>query len=142
MAQAQNGDKVKVNYTGKFEDGTVFDSSEGRAPLEFSVGGGQVIQGFDAAMVGMAIGESKTVTIPADQGYGQRFDEAVMVVDRSEFPEDMDPQVGDKLQLMQPDGRPVIVTVTAADETSVTLDGNHPLAGQTLVFDIELVEIA
>jgi peptidylprolyl isomerase len=142
MAQAKPGDKVKVNYTGRFEDGTVFDSSAGRKPLEFTVESGQVIRGFDEAVKGLSPGESRTVTIPAEEAYGPYQQEAVMTVDRGEFPEDMDPQVGDRMQLMEPDGRMVIAVVTGSDEKSVTLDANHPLAGKTLVFDVELVDIS
>jgi len=141
MLEVHNGDKVKVNYTGKFVDGTVFDSSNGREPLEFTVGSGQVIPGFDQAVVGMHPGESKTINISSDQAYGPRYDEAVITVDRNEFPADLNPQVGDKLQLMEPDGKMVIVTVTDSNPATVTLDGNHPLAGEDLVFDIEVVGV-
>lgn len=141
MGTARPGNTVKVNYTGRFDDGTVFDSSANRKPLEFEVGAGQVIPGFDEAIDGMSPGESKTVNIPADQAYGPHHDELVMVVDRKEFPEDLNPEIGDQLQLLQPDGRTAIVTVTESSDQSVTLDGNHPLAGKDLTFDVELVEI-
>jgi peptidylprolyl isomerase len=142
LAQAKEGDKVKVNYTGRFDNGEVFDSSAGRTPLEFTVGAHQVIPGFEGAVVGMNPGESKTINIPADEAYGPHYDEMVMKVDRSEFPEDMKPGVGDHLQLQDPNGDTMIVTVTEADDNSVTLDGNHPLAGKDLTFDIELLEVA
>lgn len=142
MAQAKEGDTVKVHYTGKFEDGTVFDTSEGRDPLEFTLGEGQVIPGFEKGVEGMAPGESKLIDIPADQGYGPHYDQLVMVVDKAEFPEDMNPEVGDRLQLRQPDGSAVVVAVTKTDDSTVTLDGNHPLAGKDLKFDVQLVDIA
>jgi FKBP-type peptidyl-prolyl cis-trans isomerase 2 len=142
MAKAEQGKKIKVNYTGRLSDGTVFDSSEGREPLEFTLGAGQVIPGFDAGICGMEIGEKKTIEIPSEQAYGPHYDEGVMVVDRSEFPEDMHPEVGDQLQMRQPDGSGMIVVVTCADEKSVTLDANHPLAGKDLIFDVELVAVA
>jgi len=142
LAQAKEGDRVKVNYTGKFEDGKVFDSSIGRAPLEFTVGAHQVIPGFENAVMGMNPGENKTVNIPADDAYGPHYDEMVMKVNRSEFPADMTPGIGDHLQLQDPNGDTMIVTVTEADDNTVTLDGNHPLAGKALTFDIELMEVA
>ncbi len=141
MAQAKKGDKVKVNYTGKFDDGAVFDSSVGRDPLEFTVGEGQVIPGFEGAVIGMNIADSKTVRIPAAEAYGLPHEELVMVVSRTEFPEDLNPSVGDQLQLSDPTGQVMIVTVTETSDESVTMDANHPLAGKDLTFDIELVEI-
>lgn len=141
MAEAKQGDKVKVNYTGKLGDGTVFDSSEDREPLEFTIGSGQVIPGFDEGVAGMNPGESKTITIPSDQAYGPHHDDLVMVVGRAEFPEELSPEVGDYLQLRQPDGGMVVVAVTNVSDEDVTLDGNHPLAGQDLTFDVNLVEI-
>jgi len=142
MAKAGPGNKVKVHYTGRLCDGSVFDSSEGRGPLEFTLSEGQVSPGFDAGISGMEVGEKKTIEIPADQAYGPHFAEGVMVVDRREFPEDRYPEVGVQLQMRQPDGSGMIVRVTCADEKSVTLDANHPLAGQDLIFDVELVDIA
>ena len=141
MAEAKQGDKVKVNYTGKLGDGTVFDSSEDREPLEFTIGSGQVIPGFDEGVAGMNPGESKTITIPLDQAYGPHDDDLVMVVGRAEFPEELKPEVGDYLQLRQPDGGVVVVAVTDVSDEDVTLDGNHPLAGQDLTFDVNLVEV-
>lgn len=149
MAQAKEGDKVRVHYTGRLEDGSVFDSSEcheddcgcSTAPLEFVVGEGQVIPGFEQAVVGMTVGEKKTVTIPVELAYGERVDEMVAEVERSDLPPGMDPQVGQELELTQEDGYTFPVLVTAVSETAVTLDANHPLAGRQLVFDISLVEI-
>lgn len=142
MAKAKQGDTVKVHYTGRLDDGTVFDTSADREPLEFTIGSGQVIPGFEEGIIGVSVGKSKTITIPSDQAYGQRCEELIMVVDRNEFPEDMKPEIGDRLQVCDPDGQMMIVEVTGADESSVTMDGNHPLAGKDLTFDIELVEIA
>jgi len=140
MAEAKPGDRVAVHYTGKFTDGSVFDSSRGQDPLRFTIGAQEVIPGFEQAVVGMSPGQSKTQTIPSDQAYGPRDDEMIVAVDRKEFPADIDLQVGQRLKLSQ-EGQTMIVTVAEINESSVTLDANHPLAGQDLVFDIELVEI-
>jgi peptidylprolyl isomerase len=150
MAQAKKGDKVKVHYTGRLEDGTVFDSSEcfdeadcacGSGPLEFTIGEGQVIPGFEQAVVGMNSGESKTVIIPVDQAYGERLDEMVAVVDRSEIPAELKLEVGNQLEVTQEDGHVFPVLITDITEAKVTIDANHPLAGKPLTFDIKLVEI-
>jgi peptidylprolyl isomerase len=141
MAEAKNGDTVKVHYTGKLEDGTVFDSSAGREPIEFTLGERQVITGFEEAVVGMTPGESKTATVTPEEAYGPRYDEMVVVIGRQELPEHLDPKVGQRLQIRQPEGRMISVTVTDVSEANVTLDGNHPLAGRDLTFEIELVEI-
>lgn len=140
MAQAQNGDTVLVHYTGKLDDGTVFDSSQGREPLEFTLGSGQVIPGFDDAVSGMEPGSSREITIPADQAYGARRDELLLQVDRSQFPDGADPQVGQQFQMSQ-GGQTVVVNVTDVEADHVTLDANHPLAGQDLTFELELVEV-
>ena len=142
MAQAKTGDTVKVHYTGKLDDGTVFDTSADREPLEFKIGEGQLIPDFEQAVVGMNAGESKTIQIPSDNAYGPHHEEMIMVVDRKEFPQDLEPKVDQRLQVRQPDGQEFVVTVTAVSETNVTLDGNHPLAGKDLTFDIQLAEIA
>jgi peptidylprolyl isomerase len=142
MAQAKKGDKVKVHYTGKLDDGTVFDSSAGRDPLEFTVGSGQMIPGFDKAVMDMAVGESKTIRLPPKEAYG-RFDEKrVLRVPRTQLPEGFDPEVGQQMQIQPPGGRPMMVKVIQVSERQVTMDGNHPLAGQALTFEIQLVEIA
>lgn len=141
MTQAKPGDTVSIHYTGKLDDGTVFDSSRGRDPLEFSLGSGQVIPGFEAAVMGMNLGESKTQVIAADQAYGPYRDEMVMVVDRNQIPADIPLDVGIQLQLQGPEGQMVPVMVTDLSDADVTLDANHPLAGENLTFDIELVEI-
>lgn len=140
MEQARSGDTVRVHYTGKLEDGTVFDSSRGREPLEFTLGTGQVIPGFDEAVTGMAPGEEKSITIPADEAYGPRRDEMVVTVDRGQFPDNIQPQPGQQLQMVQ-DGQTMVVTVRDVSDENVTLDANHPLAGKDLSFDLELVEI-
>lgn len=142
MAQAKRGDTVKVHYVGTFEDGTVFDTSREREPLPFTIGEGEVIPGFEAAVVGMNPGESKKVVIPAENAYGPRHEEMVLVVERQHLPEGVDPQVGQQYQIPQSDGQSILVTVTDTSESSVTLDGNHPLAGQELTFEIELIEVA
>jgi len=141
MAQAKHGDTVKVHYTGKLEDGTVFDTSINRDPLQFTIGEGQIIPGFEQAVVGMNPGESKTTKVPADKAYGSHHKEKVLVVDRNQLPVDLKPEVGQKLQIRRTDGQIIIVTVTAVSESSVTLDANHPLAGKDLAFDIHLIEL-
>ena len=141
MAQAKTGDTVKVHYTGKLDDGTVFDSSANREPLEFKIGEGQLIADFEQAVVGMNPGDSKTVQIAADNAYGQYHEEMVIELDRKDLPENLEPKVDQKLQVRQESGQEFVVTVTEVTETSVTLDGNHPLAGKDLVFDIQLSEI-
>lgn len=141
MTQAKSGDLVAIHYTGKLEDGTVFDSSRDRDPLEFSLGSGQVIPGLEAAVMGMSLGESKTEVIPSEQAYGPYRDEMVMVVDLQQIPAEIPLEVGIQLQLQGPDGQAVPVLVSDLSNSDVTLDANHPLAGETLIFDIELVGI-
>ena len=140
-AKAKTGDIVKVHYTGKLADATIFDTSTNREPLQFTIGQGQLIPDFEQAVVGMKPGESKTVQIPSDRAYGPHHEEMIMVVDRSEFPADMEPKVDQMFQVRQSDGQVFAVTVTAVSESKVTLDGNHPLAGKDLTFDIQLAEI-
>ena len=141
MAQAGKGDTVRVHYTGTLDDGTVFDSSSGGEPLEFTIGSKQVVPGFDSAVDGMSPGESETVMISAEEAYGPRHEEMVLEVDRAQVPPELDPQVGERLELKQQDGHSIPVTVTAITEMMITLDGNHPLAGENLTFEIELVEV-
>jgi len=141
LAKAKVGDTVKVHYTGKLEDGTEFDTSSGREPLEFTLGEKQVIQGFEDGVVGMEINESKSFTIPADQAYGLYHDELALDVPKEQFPPNIQPELGQQLQLTQPNGQPINVTVTQITDATVTLDANHPLAGKDLTFDIQLVEI-
>ncbi len=140
MALASRGDTVRVHYTGTLTGGEEFDSSRGRDPLEFTLGGGQVIAGFDDAVTGMAPGEAKTVVIPAEQAYGPRRDEMVGEVPRAQFPPKIEPRVGQQLQ-MQQNGQAFAVTVAEVTDLVVRLDGNHPLAGKDLTFRLELVEI-
>ncbi|MFZ5981526.1 MAG: FKBP-type peptidyl-prolyl cis-trans isomerase [Candidatus Zixiibacteriota bacterium] len=142
MSQAQDGSKVKVHYTGKLDDGTVFDSSKGRNPFEFEIGAGAVIPGFEKGIRGMKVGETKTITIPPDEAYGHKREELIADVKKSHFPPDIIPTVGQQLQMQQSDGRPLNVMVTEINGEDVTLDANHPLAGKTLTFEVELVELA
>jgi peptidylprolyl isomerase len=142
MAQAKTGDTVKVHYTGKLEDNTIFDTSEGREPLQFTIGEGRLIPDFEQAVVGMKPGETKTINVPPERAYGPHLEEMVMVVNRQDIPEDLKPEVNQRLQVQQADGQACIVTVTSVSDSSVTLDGNHPLAGKQLTFDIQLAEIA
>ncbi len=140
-AQAKNGDTVQVHYTGKLADGTVFDSSVERDPLEFTLGAGQMIPGFEKAVLGMKVGGKKTVTIPADEAYGPHRDELMLEVPREKLPSGLTPQVGQQLQMTRPDGGMIVVTITKVSDTTVTIDANHPLAGKDLTFEIELVKI-
>jgi len=142
VGKAQDGDKVKVHYTGKLEDGTVFDSSDGRDPIEFTLGQGQVIPGFENGILGMETGDKKTLSIPADQAYGQKRDDLVGIFKKDQFPPGASVEVGDQFQMQQQDGSAIQVRIVVVKEEEVTVDANHPLAGETLVFDIELVEIA
>lgn len=142
MTQAKDGDRVKVHYTGRLDDGTVFDSSMITDPLEFTVGEREVIEGFDEAVVGMSPGESRTVEIPPEKAYGYHRDELIVTVGRDKFPADIQPVVGKQLELRRrEDGETFPVTVTDVSESKVTLDGNHYLAGKELTFDIHLLEI-
>ncbi len=141
MSKVTNTDTVKVHYTGKTDDGTVFDSSIEREPLQFTMGQGQLIPGFEKAVEGLAVGESTTVRIPADEAYGDVRPDMVVDIEKNQIPPDINPELGMQLQIQQPNGQPLGVTVKAITETHVTLDANHPLAGEALTFDIELVEI-
>jgi FKBP-type peptidyl-prolyl cis-trans isomerase 2 len=140
MTQAKNGDTVKVHYTGTLDDGTEFDSSAGREPLEVTLGTGQVIPGFEQALEGMAVGDKKTVHIPADEAYGEAHSELIQEIPREQIPAEIELEVGLQLQAEGPNG-PFVVVVTDLAEETVTLDGNHPLAGKALNFDLELTEI-
>ena len=142
MPQAEHGSRVKVHYTGKLDDGTVFDSSEGREPLAFTIGLGQMIPGFEQGVVGMEVGESKVVQIPAELAYGEYRPEGVLEVNRTEIPPDLQLEVGIRLQATQEDGRRVDMQIIALGDDTVTLDANHPLAGKDLTFDVEVVEIS
>lgn len=142
MAAAKKGDCVKVHYTGILEDGSTFDSSRGVEPLEFTLGSGQVITGFDEAVTGMELGERKNVMISADKAYGQRHEEMIINVPRSQFPAHIVPEIGQQIQLSGPNNQPILVKVTDISADSVQLDANPPLAGCDLTFDLELVSIA
>ncbi len=141
MRRAQNGETVKIHYTGTLDDGTVFDSSRERDPFEFTLGEHQVIAGFEEGVLGMAVGEKKDISIPPEEAYGPRRQELVVSIPRANFPKDINPQVGMHLQVPSPDGGAAIVTVTEVSDEQVTVDGNHQLAGQTLHFELELMEI-
>ena len=138
---ASDGDTVRVHYTGTLEDGTTFYTSVGREPLEFTLGEGKMIPGFEKAVYGLQVGKSKTVTIPAEEAYGPHRDDLVVVVERDQLPAGLDPKVDQQLQMQQTDGRTAVVIVTDVSETTITIDANHPLAGKDLTFEIELVEI-
>lgn len=140
--QAKSGDTVKVHYTGKLDDGTVFDTSTNSAPLEFTIGSGSIIPGFEKAVIGMAPGESKTEQIPSENAYGPYLEDMVLTVDRQQIPAEIQPEVGQQLQLQHPSGNIIPVVITDIASETVTLDANHPLAGENLTFDIQLVEIA
>ena len=141
MAQASSGDSVRIHYTGRLNDGTVFDSSREREPLEFTIGQHQVIPGFENGVIGMEPGESKTVEIPADQAYGPHRPEQIMEIDRADMPPDMPLKIGRHVNGAQPGGQTANFVVTALTESLVTLDANHPMAGKDLIFDLELVDI-
>ena len=141
MATIKKGDTVKVHYTGTIADGTVFDTSKEREPLEFTLGEGKLIPGFEKAVEGMGVGDSSSVTIPSDEAYGEKKDEMVIDVERSQIPPDIKPEVGQQLQIQQKDGGAIPVVITDVTEQTVKLDANHPLAGQDLTFEIEVVEV-
>ena len=141
MQQVKSGDKVRVHYHGKLSDGSTFDSSEGRDPLEFEVGSGSVIVGFDIGVTGMQVGEKKTVSIPVEDAYGPKQDDMIMEFSRDRFPEDMVPEIGMQLNMSNGAGQNFPVVIREVEESTVLLDANHPLAGEELVFDLELIEI-
>jgi peptidylprolyl isomerase len=139
MEQAKNGDVVKVHYTGKLEDGMVFDTSLDRDPLEFQIGEGRLIPGFEEAVIGMRVGESKTTKVPPERAFGAYHQEKVYVIDRSRFPADV--EIGQEFELDQEDNRSKFAAVADISKESVTLDGNHALAGHNLIFEIQLLEV-
>jgi len=141
MQQVKKGDTVKVHYHGKLEDGTTFDSSEGREPLEFTVGTGQVIPGFDNGITGMVVGEKKTINIPVHEAYGEKSEEMIMEFPRDRFPQDLVPEVGLQLNMSNGSGQNFPVMIVSVSADVVLLDANHPLAGKPLIFDLELVAI-
>jgi FKBP-type peptidyl-prolyl cis-trans isomerase 2 len=141
MSKATNGDGVKVHYTGQLISGDVFDTSKDRQPLEFEIGSGKVIPGFEKGVIDMEVGESKRITIEPEEAYGQRREELVVNVMKIDLPDHITPTVGRQLQMQQQDGSSVKVIIAEIDEDNVTIDANHPLAGHTLYFDVELVDI-
>jgi peptidylprolyl isomerase len=140
MQQVKDGDKVRVHYHGKLRNGETFDSSEGREPLEFTVGSGQVIKGFDDGVKGMNIGDKKTVEIASTDAYGEKEEDRVIEFPKTQFPPEMKPEVGMQLMMNDGQGQSMPVVITEVKDETVMLDANHPLAGQDLIFDIELVE--
>ncbi len=140
MQQVKDGDKVRVHYLGKLRNGETFDSSEGREPLEFTVGSGQVIKGFDDGVKGMNIGDKKTVEIASTDAYGEKEEARVIEFSKTQFPPEMKPEVGMQLMMNDGQGQSMPVVITEVKDETVMLDANHPLAGQDLIFDIELVE--
>lgn len=141
MAQAKNGNTVKVHYTGKLADGTVFDSSTQGDALQFTLGEGQLIPGFEKAVLGMGVGEEKTFTLPAHEAYGVHNTDLVFTVERSSLPANLEPAIGRRFQVRQQDGSVTAVTVSAVSDANVTFDANHPLAGKDLTFEIQIVEV-
>lgn len=141
MSQAKPGDTVRMHYSGSLADGTQFDSSEGRDPLEFTLGSGQIIPGLDRAMTGMEVGETKQVVVEPGDAYGDRDPSRIQAVPREQIPDHIPTEPGTQLQMQTPEGQTLPVMVAEASESEVTLDANHPLAGQKLTFDVELVEI-
>jgi peptidylprolyl isomerase len=136
-----NGDKVSVHYTGRYADGTIFDSSIGEEPLVFTIGENEVIDGFENSIIAMAIGEKKTVTLAPEEAYGERYDDLVVEVARADMPADLELELGDELEITTEDDEPMLVIVAAMTDDTVTLDGNAPLAGEHLTFELELLSV-
>jgi peptidylprolyl isomerase len=141
MTQAKEDDTVRVHYTVKLDNDTIVGSTKNEEPLQFTLGKGQVLPGFEQAVIGMNSGESKTVLVPADQAFGPRLDEMVVVVDRGRLPEGLNPREGDRIQLQARSGETMTVGVMGVSDSTITIDGNHPLAGKDLIFDIEFIEV-
>jgi peptidylprolyl isomerase len=141
MALAKEGDMVKVHYTVKLGDGTIIGSTTNHEPLQFTIGEGQILPGFEQAVVGMNPGESKTIEVPADQSFGPHLDEMVVVIDRARLPGDFNPKIGEQVQFRQEDGQIATVLVTDVSGSSITIDANHPLSGKDLTFDIQFLEV-
>ena len=141
MSQVKSGDRVKIHYSGSFDDGTVFDSSKGRAPLEFTIGAQEVIAGMEAAVIGMSPGESKQERIAPENAYGDYNPEMAVNVERKHIPKDMEPEIGHQVKITQDDGSTIVAQVIGVTHEHVTLDANHPMAGKELIFDIDLIEI-
>lgn len=141
MSSANTGDTVKVGFIGKLENGEVFDTTEGRSPLEFKIGSQTILPALESAVIGMSTGDTATIEIPAADAFGPRLDEAIQTVNRSSFPEDIELSIGKQLQANDSQGQQLILTIVEIGDDTVTLDANHPLAGKNLIFDIELLEI-
>jgi peptidylprolyl isomerase len=141
MRQAKHGDTVRVHYRGKLRDGSVFDASFDREPLQFTIGEGELLPGFEEAVVGMNPGELKTTELPAETAFGPYREDMLLVIDKSQLPEDVEPKVGESVPIPRPDGPPIDITVADVTESEVTVDANHPLAGEDLTFDIQLIDI-
>jgi len=142
MSLAKNGDKVKVHFTGKLKSGKIFDSSKDSKPLEFTIGAGEMMPGFEKAIIGMTLGGTKAFTVLPEEAYGSRREELVATVEKSHFPPDITPTIGQPLQITLPEGEVLDLLITSIDGDMVTIDANHPLAGEALLFEVELVEIA
>jgi len=142
MSLAKNGDKVKVHFTGKLENGKIFDNSKGSKPLEFTIGAGEMMLGFEKEIIGMTNGDIKTFTVLPEEAYGSRREELVATVEKSHFPSDITPTIGQSLQISLPEGEILDIVITRIDGDIVTIDANHPLAGESLLFEVTLVEIA
>lgn len=141
MTQAKAGDTVKIHYTGSFENGDVFDTSEGGEPFEFTVGANMVVDGFDVGVLGMGAGDTKTIVLKPEEAYGQRSDDMIITIERSRIPSDIALDTGTQLGVRTDSGFETTMTVTALTDSQVTLDGNHPLAGKTLVFALRMIEV-
>jgi len=142
MTKAKEGDTAKIHYTGKLEDGEIFDATKGREPFEFTIGSQRVITGVEKAVTGMKVGETKMTTIPPEQGFGKRGEELLTTVNRSDLPDKIEPYIGQPLEIREGEGRVKTLFISDMDEETITLDENHPLAGRTLTLTIQLVEIA
>lgn len=141
MSQVKENNTVKVNYTGKLSDGQIFDTSEGKEPIEFTLGQGKLIPGFEKGLIDMKLNEKKTITIPQEEAYGDVNKDLIQEVQKTELPQDMAPEVGMGLVSKSPDGQEMNLMVVEVKEDSIVIDGNHPLAGKDLIFDLEVVEI-
>ena len=141
MSQVKNGDKISIHYTGKLDDGTIFDSSMGGPPITFTLGAGEVIPGFESGTLGMSVGEKRDIVVPPEEAYGQYFEELVKVVSRDAFPDHIKPTIGQAFEMQLPSGQGIPVRIVDIEGDDVTLDANHLLAGETLYFNIELVRI-
>jgi peptidylprolyl isomerase len=142
MSLAKDGDKVKVHFTGKLESGKIFDTSKDGKPLEFTIGAGEMMPGFEKKIIGMTMGDTKTFTVLPEEAYGSRREELVVVVEKNHFPPDITPTIGQPLQITTPDGEVLDLVITSIDGDMVTIDANHPLADKALLFEVELMEIA